>query len=208
MSRPRVGFSATITAGARESSRATTSFCWLPPLSAPARSAGPGATISESQNQLQPCGPSASCQSIRPPWTHGPSFPSPSTTFSVRLKRGDQALGGTVLRDESHRLSHLELAAERSDASGHGAEKLTLSVPFDRRDADNLARPNGQRPVPKRDAVPALPRHLQRVEPNQLSRRPGLGSPDRFSAGEGDARITTDHRMRQATRRSGPRPGR
>ncbi len=65
-SRPRVGCSATSTAGRLPSSRASTIFCWLPPDSVRAAVPGPGARIPNSAMR------SRASFSIAPASSHGP----------------------------------------------------------------------------------------------------------------------------------------
>ena len=69
-SRPRVGWSRMSSFSARSNSRATTSFCWLPPDSVPADTLGEGARTSYFAM------PSAAAFSIavksrRTPWANG-----------------------------------------------------------------------------------------------------------------------------------------
>ena len=165
MSSPRVGFSATITAGSRESSRATISFCWLPPLSADARMSRTGGRDLEVADQLG--GPGFGCAPVDPAAVDpGPFVAQPQHHVLGETEGRDQAFRGPIFRNESDRLSDLKLAPERSDAARDRAEQLPLAVAFHRRNTDDLSGADRERPVPYRDPVSALAGELQRIEAN------------------------------------------
>src|SRR5687767_1376423 len=68
-------------------------------------------------------------------------------------ERGNEAFGSAVLRNEAERPGRFATAAQRVDYAGDGAEKLALSVPRNRRDADDFTCAHREGGTADRDAV-------------------------------------------------------
>ena len=151
MSSPRVGFSATTTRGARASSRATTTFCWLPPLSAAAGASGPGATTSNALSSAA-VRARATRQSIRPRRTQGSSAREPSTTFSVRVNSG---IRPSVVRSSGTNATGPATSRRpRSGCRRPATERSSSRCPFPSTAAMPTISPARMLSVARRTAIP------------------------------------------------------
>ena len=221
-SRPRVGCAAIRTFGSREISRATTTFCWLPPESPPAACERPAAADVELADQAggareEPLG----------------EEPAPLRRRRLRVVVQRDVLGDreleheaaplTVLRDvPDARIEHLartrvaqlaprdlDRAALGPHQAGDRVDQLRLAVAVDAGEPDDLARPDLERdPAHLLDA--AVVADVEILDGEQdvpgLRRRPSRpgaaprGRPSR-------ARATPRSRLRAAPSRSSCRGG-
>ena len=115
--------------------------------------------------QVGSAGSSLSPIEMGSPYPGSLSAKSQCDIFRER-KRGDQAFGGSVLRDEANRSSNLEPSSERHNPPSNRSKELPLTVTLDSRDSNDLSSVDGQSRVPHRDTVTTLPRDLESFQVN------------------------------------------
>ena len=159
-SRPHVGLSATTSLGRRESSRASTTFCWLPPESAEAaRSGSGGRTSKASRSSL------ASALMCLHDTSRGPS-PGGAASRSTRARFSARVMSGTKPRP--WRSSGMMLMPQRRSRRG-GA--LAMSSPSSRISPSQRADPvrpsiSARWPLPSTPAIPSTsPERTRRLKP-------------------------------------------
>ena len=164
MSTPAVGSQSTSSAGSRARQRATTTFCWLPPLSVEIGAPGPAVTTPRRCVQR-----STSCASAR--WSSRPRRPRPPRTDSDRF-----SLTANSAMIPSRPRSAGTRGMSRSRASAASVHSLARSGSRRRPLTGCAAQPaitygSSRTPAPARPAMPTIsPRWTSRSTPR--SQRP------------------------------------
>ena len=171
MSRPRVGCSAISTGASCDSSRATTTFCRLPPESVPTATRSLAMRIAVTANErarpLREGGRNDEGGRARA----GAARWKPMARLSAALGRERRADGGAILRNIGEAggsmrrdigcahidAADLDPAAVRAPQADERLDEFVLAVARDARDPDDFAGANGQAALGRRAAAPPAP---------------------------------------------------
>ena len=161
-SSPLVGPAATSTAGFRSISRAAMSFCWLPPESAPARSAGSGGRTSKRSARARVWRRTADRRR-----TPKRAKPGSATRRAMRLSAREKSLARPALRSSGSRATPAPMAAAGEPVT---SVPSTWTDPVSGRVWPVRTAANSSWPFPATPTTPTISPARTRSE---TSRRPG-----------------------------------
>ena len=220
-SRPRVGWLAISSLIGRENSRATMTFCWLPPESVPAGCSTDGVRTSKSSTRSSaasrtapvvaddPAGERRLVVRVRAPGCRRRRSRPPGRRAAGPRGRGRPRrrarASGVAPRRASRPRSRIDPGDRRAQA-GHRLDQLGLAVALDAGDADDLARAHVERSRRRPPTWPRSSATCRSVGPRAPARRARPGSLSTVSCTARPTIIAASSRPRSSRPVSAARP--